>query len=225
MAVVDAASHSSSELLTRLLDGPVVTGKALDAHQLRFDEYVVTLTPPGTSRMPNGVECRVRVAPTARVTIGVGRLTVGRFEIRPGPAWDPVPVFGSIDSLPPGPQPVSATTASWLPVSPRDAEALMAGYVAGLFLLHKQHAKAQDIASQAMARAGLQGATLLRHAARGEVPEAVHDLLITGSAGRLVAFDMSGVQWLRGLVSAGLPFEPISARIASSPRRGVPTLT
>jgi hypothetical protein len=49
-------------------------------------------------------------------------------------------------------------------------------------------------------------ATLLLHAARGEVPEPVHVLLASGDTRPLLAFGhRSGIAWLRGLVSAGYP--------------------
>jgi hypothetical protein len=48
------------------------------------------------------------------------------------------------------------------------------------------------------------GATLLLHALRGEVPEPVHTLFETGDPALLLSCaQISGVAWLRGLISAG----------------------
>lgn len=56
---VDAESHSSSELLTARLSGPVVRGIAIARRELCFGDYVLALTPPGVARMPNGIGCRL----------------------------------------------------------------------------------------------------------------------------------------------------------------------
>jgi hypothetical protein len=166
--------------------------------------------------MPNGIECRAAAAARSRVTIGRGRLLVGGLEITPGPGWNPVPLFDPVDSLPPGPEPPNRSLSAWI------GDAVLAGYVAGLVLLHGQRTRAENVADRAIAQAEPLTATLLRHAARGEVPESIHELLATGDSRRLIASWPAGIAWLRGLLSAGLPLDPVSGRIAAN-RRAVPT--
>jgi len=84
------------------------------------------------------------------------------------------------------------------------ADEVLAGYVAGIVLLHGQRARAARIAEAAAARMGSFGATMLLHALLGEVPEPVHILLASGDSRPLLAMDRPrGQGWLRGLVSAG----------------------
>jgi hypothetical protein len=203
---VEAESHSSSDLLAVLLYGPARKGTVVSRHDVRFGDYVVTLTAPRTPRMPNGIECRVSLARSAQVSIGLGKLSIGRVNVEPGPDWNPVPVAHHIESLPAGPQPLTIALGGWLAARDSAANAMLAGYVAGLVLLHGQRRRAEQIAVGAIQKAAL-SATLVRHAARGEVPEPIHDLLATGDAGTLIAFSPEGILWLRGLVSAGFPLE------------------
>lgn len=212
---MNAGSHSSSQLLSAVLFGVARTGTPLSRHDLLFGDYVVSLTPPHMPRVPNGIECRIAVSSHTHVTIGRGRLIVGRTEIDPGEEWNPVPVFPSFDCLPAGPEPRVGGLAGWIGALPEDAlGSLIAGYIAGLVLLHAQHRRAERIALRALQGAGPMRATLLRHAALGEVPEPVHDLLITRDPARLIAFSPDGMLWLRGLLSAGLPLEPVSGLAA-----------
>jgi hypothetical protein len=183
---------------------------------IRFGGYVVTLTAPAAPRMPNGIECRVGVAPAARVAIGRGRLTIGHIDVFPGPPWNPVPSFDEAGTLPPGPEPIAGALGAWLAAGSPGYDALLAGYLAGLVLLHGNRKRAEVILARALEHAEPLNATLLRHAARGEVPEPIHQLLATHDASRLIASSPSGMVWLRGLVSAGLPLEP-AALVASGP--------
>lgn len=211
-----AESHSSSELLTALLQGATRKGVVLDARQLLFGGYVVLLTPPHAPRMPNGIACRLAVAPAARVSIGRGRLVAGHLEVAPGPPWDPAPHFEHLDSLPPGPEPVANALGAWIGAA-GGYDALLAGYLAGLVLLHGQRRRAEQIAERAADGAAPLNATLLRHAARGEVPEPVHDLFAARDTSRLVASSADGMAWLRGLVSAGLPLDAAAALVSVRP--------
>jgi hypothetical protein len=210
IANVIAASHSSSRLLEDVLEGPVRVGAVLGFNDMRFGDYVVTLTEPGAPRMPNGVECRHALTPRTRVLAGRGRLRLGRFEVDPGPPWDPVPVFEPANVVRPGPEPPAA--AGFLATSPERARAaLLAGYMAGLVLLHGQRARADQVLKQALLETDPYASTSLRHAARGEVPEPVHRLLATGDARPLIEASPTGILWLRGLVSAGLLLRPAAA--------------
>lgn len=212
---MNAESHSSSDLLCAVLYGTVRKGTVLSRHELLFGDYVVTLTPPRSPRMPNGIRCRATASSRTHVAIGRGKLVVGRIEIEPGRPWNPVPVFPPLISLPAGPEPQAGGLAGWMGSPDEDAsESLIAGYLAGLVLLHAQHKRAERIAVRAAQNVGPVNATLLRHAARGEVPEPVHDLLVMRDPASLIAFSPSGLLWLRGLVSAGFPLELVSALAA-----------
>jgi len=106
--------------------------------------------------------------------------------------------------MPPGPAPLVRALAGMGPGLTPSGDDVLAGYVAGLVLLHGMRKKATRIAEEAAARTTSLSATLLRHAALGEVPEPVHILLATGDVRPLLSFGhSSGPAWLRGLVSAG----------------------
>lgn len=205
---MNALSHSTSELLAHVLDGPLMRGSMLSRAHLRFGDYVVSLTRPGRHRMPNGIECAAEPLPRDRIAIGGGRLVIGPETVEPGRGWNPVPLFDMRGALPPGPEPVVRALAGFGPGLTPTGDDVLAGYIAGLVLLHGQRKRAARLAGEAAARTNPLSATLLRHAALGEVPEVVHDLLRTGDLRPLVSFGhSSGQAWLRGLISAGYPLE------------------
>jgi hypothetical protein len=201
---MNAVSHSSSPLLGALLFGSQIKGIALGRHDLGFEGYVVTITPPGSPRMPNGIECALEVRQDERVSIGGGHLVVGRKIVAPGPGWDPVPRFRPLPTLAPGPEPLVRNLVGPDAGVPHAVDGVLAGFVAGLVLLHRQHSRAARIAEGAAPRMDARGATLFLHASRGEVPEPVHRLLEAGDPAPLLSCgQISGVAWLRGLISAG----------------------
>jgi hypothetical protein len=204
-----AESHSGSELLRRLLYGPLVSGKVYSPGHLRFGDYVVSITRPGSLRMPNGIECDLKVRLREKVAMGGGRLVVGATVVSPGAVWNPVPSFIKPRGLlPAGPEPLLPISATPDGRSMSTGDCVLAAYVAGLVLLHGQRDRAGRVAERAAARANAMSATMFRHAALGEVPEGVHILLATGETNHLVSSrDPSGPAWLRGLVSAGYPVE------------------
>lgn len=205
-----ARSHSAGAALATLLFGPTVHGIVLSPRHLAFGGYAVSLTEPLAPRMPNGIECAAVARPSDPVAIGHGRLVIGRTAIDPGPSWDPRPSFPPLPSLPPGPEPRLEMFAGWGPGLTPAGDDLIAGYVAGLVLLHDLRGQATRIAEEAALKTTALSATLLRHAASGEVPEPVHTLLATGDPRPLLAFGhSSGHWWLRGLISAGLPLNPL----------------
>ena len=213
-----ARSHAQSLALEALLAGPLRAGKAAGGRLLVVGRYVISFTDPGLPRMPNGIECELPALVASRIAIGRERIELGDFIILPGPAWDPVPQTINVRSFPPGPEPVGSLAALGLG-GPSDHD-LIAGYVAGLVLLHDQRDRARRIADRVTARALPLDSTLLDHASRGEVPEPVHTLLATGDPAQLLGFSGSrGHGWLRGLVSAGLVLEtwPKSAVSAVAP--------
>ncbi len=201
---MNARSHSASPLLLDLLFGSPVRGRALSHHHLQFGGYVVSLTPPRSPRMPNGIECDVEAGLDDELLAGDGRLVVGATVIEPGAEWNPVPAFYRGSVMPPGPAPLVSALAGMGPGLTPAGDDVLAGYVAGLVLLHGFRKKATEIAEEAAVRTNSLSATLLRHAALGEVPEPVHILFTTADVRPLLAFGhSSGQAWLRGLVSAG----------------------
>jgi hypothetical protein len=187
-----ARSHSSSPLLAATVFGPTIEGVVLSGHEVAFGGYVLAFTEPGSPRMPNGVEASVAIRPRSRVVIGAGRILVDheRVSMTDSSAWDPVPRVLPATAMPPGPQPLF--------------DDLLAGYVAGLALLHRKPLRAKAIAEQAAGRLKPVMATALRHAARGEVPESLHTLFASDDVTPFLKFDNApGLSWLRGLISAG----------------------
>ena len=176
----------------------------LQPRSLRFGDYVVSVTAPGAARVPNGIECSVSVPDDCRVTIGADRLTIGELDVEPGPEWSPVPTLIHVHRQPAGPQPLISGLTRWISAPSPAGDELLAGYVAGLVLLHRRRLRATRIADRAADQMKPYGATMLRHAARGEVPEPIHELLRSGDASSLLGWAPSGMWWLRGLVSAGL---------------------
>ncbi len=221
---MNALSHSASRFLFEVIYGPEVRGRALSRHHLQFPDYVVSLTPPHGPRMPNGIEFAVGAGVDDEVLAGGGRLVVGETAIEPGPEWSPVPAFYAGETMPPGPAPLVRSLAGLGPGLTPSGDDVLAGYVAGLVLLHGLRKRAMRIAEEAVPRTTSLSATLLRHAAIGEVPEPVHVLFATGDVRPLLAFGhTSGQAWLRGLVSAGCVVEmdgvaTRSARLAAGVR-------
>jgi uncharacterized protein DUF2877 len=201
-----ALSHATSAELTALLFGPMLQGTAFTPRHLLFGAYVVSLTAPGAARMPNGVETTADARPGQLATVGGGALRVGRQVLEPGPGWNPRPSSLPAHCLAPGPEPQAELYAGHGSGLTPAGDDLLAGYVAGLVLLHGETERAEQLAGEAAGRTVPLSATLLRHAAHGEVPEPVHILLASGDTRPLLAFGhTSGIAWLRGLVSAGYP--------------------
>ena len=88
-------------------------------------------------------------------------------------------LFNRGQILPPGPAPLARALAGLGPGPTPSGDDVLAGCVAGLVLLHGLRKRATRVAEEAAARTNSLSATLLRHAALGEVPEPVHILLAT----------------------------------------------
>jgi len=189
--VIQALSFSKA--VEDLLRGPPQSGMGMGRGYVAVGKRVLALTPPGMLRMPNGVECDVRVAQREPVRVGDGRLeTGGAVVVMDGAApWDPVPrvrvCMWARPRVTPDPEFLAGRGAGLTP----GGDDILAGYAAGLVLWHGRRAEAEAIAALAAPRTTLLSATLLRHAARGELPEAAHVLLERGDPAPLRRFGRS----------------------------------
>jgi hypothetical protein len=196
-----ALSVSSSVL--GLFGGPIRVGRSFGHGHLAFDGFVLSITPPGGPRMPNGVECELAIGAGQACWLGGGRLEVAGRTLLPGPGWDAVPspaVRISVDRrLEPSVERLAGRGGGLTP----SGDDVLCGYTAGLVLWHGRTAEAATIAEAASRRTTLLAATLLRHAARGELPEPAHALLERGDPRPLGCFGhSSGQALLLGLALA-----------------------
>ena len=212
-----ATAPWTSRAVLGLLHGPRRTGTCLGKGYVDFGGYVLALVPPGFPRMPNGVACHMPPAAGERVTAGNGRARTSQAVIVPGPVWEPVPAPGcrltaGCWPVPGLPQliidPIQLASGSSRPVpdllwlagrgqglTPAGDDVLC-GYVAGLVLWHRREREAAAIAAAAAARTTALSATLLRHAAAGELPEPAHALVVAGDPAPLRSFGHSSGQAL-----------------------------
>ena len=196
-------AHSVSAPLAPLFRGPLLQGVGLGSGHLDIEGMVLSLTAPGRPRMPNGVETDLVVERGEACWLGEGRLEAGGRAVLPGPVWDPVPtvlVRLSVDRrFTPDPERLAGRGGGLTP----SGDDVLCGYVAGLVLWHSRAGDAASIATAAAARTTLLSATLLGHAARGELPEPAHALLERGDPEPLRRFGhSSGRAILLGLALA-----------------------
>ena len=196
-------AHSVSAPLAPLFRGPLLQGVGLGSGHLDFEGMVLSLTAPGRPRMPNGVETDLVVERGEACWLGEGRLEAGGRAVLPGPVWDPVPtvlVRLFVDRrFTPDPERLAGRGGGLTP----SGDDVLCGYVAGLVLWHGRAGDAASIATAAAERTTLLSATLLRHAARGELPEPAHALLERGDPEPLRRFGhSSGRAILLGLALA-----------------------
>lgn len=196
-------ARSVSAPLAPLFQGPLLQGMGLGSGHLAFEGLVLSLTGPGRPRMPNGVETDLVVERGEACWLGEGRLEAHGRAVLPGPVWDPVPtvlVRLSVDrKFTPDPERLAGRGGGLTP----SGDDVLCGYVAGLVLWHNRAGEAAAIATAAAARTTLLSATLLRHAARGELPEPAHTLLERGDPEPLRRFGhSSGRAILLGLALA-----------------------
>ena len=196
-------ARSVSAPLAPLFRGPLLQGVGLGSGHLDIEGMVLSLTAPGRPRMPNGVETDLVVERGEACWLGEGRLEAGGRAVLPGPVWDPVPtvlVRLSVDRrFTPDPERLAGRGGGLTP----SGDDVLCGYVAGLVLWHGRAGDAASIATAAAARTTLLSATLLRHAARGELPEPAHALLERGDPEPLRRFGhSSGRAILLGLALA-----------------------
>lgn len=193
-------ARSISLAVLPILDGPEREGLALGHGYVDLGDEVIVLTPLGAPRMPNGIETEVALARGVRCTIGGGRLVTRDTSVLEGPHWDPVPRprvrLWTKGATAPDPRALAGRGEGLTPAG----DDVLAGYAAGLLLFHGRSREAQAIAEEAAPLTTALSATLLRHAARGALPEPAHALLEDGDARPLLSFGhTSGRALLFGL--------------------------
>jgi len=190
-------ARSVSRALLPFLSGPELEGVGIGAGHLDFGRLVVSVTPPGAPRMPNGLEVEAVSERGWPARIGGGRLLIGATIVQAGPAWDPVPAAARPPATRHHLRPDPARLAGRGPGLTPAGDDLLCGYVAGLTLFHGRRAEAVALANAAAEQTTRLAATLLRHAARGELPEPAHAFLADGDASTLACFGHSSGRCLR----------------------------
>jgi hypothetical protein len=195
---------STSAAVLQLLEGRRRRGVALGRGYVGLDGYCLALTAPGAPRMPNGVECELQLEAGETVLVGDGRIEAHGSTVLPGAAWNPVPEprFRLL-----WPEPVAFAPLRLVGLGPGLTPAgddVLCGYLAGLCLFWNAGEEAAAIAGAAGPRTTALAATLLTHAACGELPEPAHAALETGDVASLHRFGhTSGRCLLFGLALAG----------------------
>jgi Protein of unknown function (DUF2877) len=195
-------ARTISSALLPLFHGAARAGVGLGRGYVDLGGLVLALTRPGQPRMPNGIGCDLRVERGEPCRIELGLLVSGETAVAPGPIWDPVPRPRVRPPLQPGwafEPDVDRLAGRGEGLTPAGDD-LLAGYAAALVLFHGRRNEAAALAEAAAARTTGLSATLLRHAARGELPEPAHALLERGDPAPLLCFGhSSGRCLMRGL--------------------------
>jgi hypothetical protein len=208
---------SQAPYALRLLRGPVTRGVSLGHSHLLFSGGVVSLTRPGTLRMSNGLECDLPVPePQAPIQIGGGRLACDVGMVFPGPVWDPKPHprFAVSTHLGPASWTLPALAGLGPGLTPLGDD-IAIGYLGAQALFSTGQPTGRALAASLAARTTSLSGTLLRLAAEGELPEAVHCLLESGDPEPLLAWGASSGRGI--LTGLGL----YEARAGEGPARAL----
>lgn len=179
---------SISPFAAELLSGPRQMGVGVGHGYVLIGRQVVALTPLGRLRMPNGVETELVVANGERVFVGDGALRTATGAITAGPIWDPRPRPRIELSLRPQVQLDLAGLAGRGPGLTPLGDDILVGYLAAAALAGPNGATVAGAAAPTDRTTTSLSRTLLRLAARGELPEAAHCLLLDGDPEPLLAF-------------------------------------
>lgn len=190
----------TSPFAAALIHGPLRTGTALGHGFVRFGNDVLAVTPPGAPRMPNGVEAELQLALGENVTVGGGRLRTATAEVVAGPLWDPRPCTRADLVLQPPPRrDLEALVGRGPGLTPLGDDILI-GYLAGATLAGEN---VTELAERAAHRTTALSGTLLRLAAKGQLPEPAHALVERGDPLPLFRFGAtSGIGMALGLFLA-----------------------
>jgi hypothetical protein len=142
---------------------------------VRFGDDVLAVTPPGAPRMPNGVEAVLDLEPGEEVVVGNGELCTAHGPVVPGPRWNPRPK-AHVKRRSHSPRRLERLAGRGPGLTPLGDDILI-GYIGAAALAGEDvSALAERLAKKTTALSG----TLLRCAARGELPEPVHALFERG---------------------------------------------
>lgn len=185
------AEYVSRPVLALLHRPAPIAGRVLGAGYVEFAGHVIAVTRPGAPRMPNGIGCKSIPRPGQPVLLGAGQLRLGPDAVSEGRIWDPVPqVRVSLMAKPQWELDLTELAGRGPGLTPYGDD-LLAGYLTGLVLWGGERATAEEIAEAAAVRTTSLSAALLRHAARGELPEPAHELLEVGDPAPLARFGHS----------------------------------
>jgi hypothetical protein len=195
---------SISPFAVELLNGPPQLGVGLGHGHVLFGEHVITLTPEGRLRMPNGIGTDAVVARGEPALVGGGAFRTGAVAIGTGPMWDPQPRPRVALGLRPRPRLDLGRLAGYGPGLTPLGDDILVGFLAAAALAGSRPTAIACAAHAARRTTAISG-TLLRLAARGSLPEAAHRLLVEGDPEPLLAFGASSG---RG-IAFGLAFHGI----------------
>lgn len=187
----------------RLMRGPLRTDVGLGHGHLKVGSYVMSITEPGSPRMPNGIECPLTLIEGDSVMIGGGVLGTARTRVLPGPVWVSKPTLNvALEASTRLDPDVAALLGAGPGLTPAGDDVLV-GYTSGRVLFHGDATTARNVHSRAVGHTTLLSVTLLFHATLGELPEPAHDLLEAGDVQPLLSFGhSSGRPILLGLALA-----------------------
>jgi hypothetical protein len=171
-----------------LLAGSRRTGTALGHGYVQIGDDVLAVTPPGAPRMPNGIEGELELEPGETVTVGGGELRAAAGSLATGELWDPRPRPRVSLSLSPEPSVDLPALAGRGPGLTPLGDDVLVGWIAAAALAGED---ASELAEDAGGRTTALSRTLLRLAARGELPEPAHRLLEHGELEPLLRFGAS----------------------------------
>ena len=199
-----ARAASVAPFAAALLAGRVQDGRALGGGHVLFGEKVLTITPPGASRMPNGIETELSLNAGERVSIGAGSLRTPSTTVVAGPLWDPRPrPMIKLSLLPHGRIELAALAGRGPGLTPLGDDVLI-GYLAGRALGGAHAVLTQRLAASYATGTTALSRTLLELAATGNLPETAHHLLVTGDIRPLLAFGATSGRGIAvGLALAG----------------------
>jgi len=188
-----SAARSVTPYALALLEGPRRVGRGLGHGYVEVGEDVLALTLPGRPRLPNGIECDLRVDAGERISVGGGALRTATATVTRGPLWDPRPRRRVHVRITPYPQLQAELLLGWGPGLTPLGDDIVVGQLARGVMAPRSYASTTRLSR-----------TLLRRAELGELPEPAHALLADGDPEPLLRFGAtSGRGILLGLAEPG----------------------
>ena len=168
---------STSPFAASLIAGRKRLGKALGHGYVLVGDDVLAVTQPGGTRMPNGIEADLDLSPGEVVTVGEGELRTANDCVTAGPSGTLAPLRASSRGSRCRPRYELVRLAGRGPGLTPLGDDILVGYLGAAALAGDD---VTGLAECAARRTTALSSTLLRLAARGELPEPVHTLLEQG---------------------------------------------